>query len=192
MKLLLHTCCAPCSVQCVESLKREGIKPDLFWYNPNIHPFTEYRTRRDTLVQFAKETDLALTLDDEYGLRSFIRGVYPTFERSEGTQQPASDHPRCAYCYRTRLEKTAACAAAHGYESFSTTLLISPYQNHGLIRELGEELAAACGVEFLYRDFRPCFREGQNQARAKGYYMQKYCGCIFSEEERYDPKKRLQ
>jgi predicted adenine nucleotide alpha hydrolase (AANH) superfamily ATPase len=173
MKLLLHTCCAPCSVQCVETIRAENIRPDLFWYNPNIHPYTEYRSRRDTLVKFAGDEGLELIREDEYGLRSFITGLNGNFEN------------RCAYCYRTRLEKTAAYAAEQGYDCFSTTLLISPYQKHDIIREIGGEAAEKYGVQFFYRDFRPGFRVGQIQAWERGFYMQKFCGCIFSEEERY-------
>jgi predicted adenine nucleotide alpha hydrolase (AANH) superfamily ATPase len=176
MKLLLHTCCAPCSVQCIESLRGEGIEPVLFWYNPNIHPFTEYRSRRDTLIGYAKALGLTLILQDEYGLRSFIQGVYPGFDQ------------RCGYCYRLRLEKTAAHAAEAGCGAFSTTLLISPYQKHDLIRETASSLAEQYEVSFVYRDFRPLFRRGQEEARSLGFYMQKYCGCIFSEEERYQSR----
>ena len=176
MKLLLHACCAPCSIQCVEALVEEDVQPDLYWYNPNIHPFTEYRSRRDTLCAFAEDRKLSLIMEDEYGLRSFIKGV-------------SAPEDRCVFCFRIRLEKTARIASAktaeNNYDAFSTTLLISPYQNHELLRETGEKLAAEYGVEFFYRDFRPRFREGQRQARQAGYYMQKYCGCIYSEEERY-------
>jgi predicted adenine nucleotide alpha hydrolase (AANH) superfamily ATPase len=156
----------------------EGIVPDLFWYNPNIHPFTEYRARLESLSAFASQEGFGLMAEDEYGLRKFIAGLAPDWEgRAGGT--------RCAFCYRLRLEKTAKTAAERGYEAFSTTLLISPYQNHGLLKEIGEELAGRLGIEFLYRDFRPRFREGQAEARKRGVYMQKYCGCVFSEEERY-------
>jgi predicted adenine nucleotide alpha hydrolase (AANH) superfamily ATPase len=179
MKLLLHTCCAPCSIQCVEALGEEGIEPQLFWYNPNIHPFTEYRSRKTALESFAEDRKLSLTSEDEYGLRSFISNVIGTEQHS------AAAKLRCAYCYRLRLEKTACAAAERGYDAFSTTLLISPYQNHELIKQIAEETSAVCGIAFLYRDFRSRFRQGQNQAKAAGYYMQKYCGCIFSEEERY-------
>ena len=179
MKLLLHTCCAPCSVQCVEALASESVRPDLFWYNPNIHPYTEYRARRDTLKVFAEEKGLPLIIEDEYGLRTFIKEV------EKGDYLTGSGGCRCGFCYRLRLEKTAQAAAEKSYNAFSTTLLISPYQNHDLIRQTGEEIAAKFSVEFIYRDFRPRFREGQNQAKAAGYYMQKYCGCIYSEEERY-------
>jgi len=174
MKLLLHSCCAPCTLPCVQALAEEGIRPEIFWYNPNIHPYTEYRSRRDSLRAFAGAQELALNMEDEYGLRTFV-----------GAVEKNTALPRCTYCYRLRLEKTAARAAEKGFDAFSAALLISPYQNHELIREIGEAAAARYGVSFLYRDFRPHFRRGQNHARESGYYMQKYCGCIYSEEERY-------
>lgn len=177
MNTLLHICCAPCSVACIESLRGEGIEPHGFWFNPNIHPVTEYRLRRDTLKTFAAEISMELTVNDTYGLRSFVAAVIGDL----------SD--RCSYCYRTRLEETARLAALQGFDSFTTTLLISPYQNHEKIKEIGYEAEAKYGVKFLYRDFRPLFKEGQEKAREMGFYMQKYCGCIFSEEERYRQKQ---
>jgi predicted adenine nucleotide alpha hydrolase (AANH) superfamily ATPase len=179
----------------VEALRTEDIRPDLFWYNPNIHPYMEYKARRDTLVRFAADSELQLLMEDDYGLRSFIADVYPHFEnRSDGVapgdgSPDVAGSPRCAVCYRTRLDKTAAYAAAHGYDCFSTTLLISPYQKHETIREIAGEAVEKYGIPFFYRDFRPGFREGQKQARDQGFYMQKYCGCIFSEEERYLGKR---
>lgn len=173
MRMLLHSCCAPCSVNCVENLRAEGAAPVLFWYNPNIHPVTEYRIRKEALIRFAGNQDLDLVIQDEYGLRPFIQGVYPDFDR------------RCAFCYRLRLEKTARYGSEQGFTCFSTTLLISPYQDHDLIRETGAALAEQYGITFVYRDWRPLFRPGQKKARELGLYMQKYCGCIFSEEERY-------
>ena len=172
-KLLLNCCCAPCSVSCVRSLRDEGIEPQLFWYNPNIHLYTEYKSRRDCLTGFANNENLKLTLIDEYGLRLFLNAVFPEIEN------------RCLKCYSLRLEKAASFAAQEGYSALSTSLLISPYQDHDAIKHAGEEIAVKYGVEFLYRDFRPLFREGQAKARSAGMYMQKYCGCIFSEEERY-------
>jgi predicted adenine nucleotide alpha hydrolase (AANH) superfamily ATPase len=186
MKLLLHACCAPCSVQCVQALKEEALAPDLFWYNPNIHPYTEYRSRRDTLSRFAAEEGLNLFEEDEYGLRLFLAGLY--IGGNGASNHPWESPARCAFCYKLRLEKAAMYAAAQGYDSFSTTLLISPYQNHDLIKETGEIFAAQYGINFLYRDFRPRFREGQKLAREREYYMQKYCGCVFSEEDRYAKK----
>jgi predicted adenine nucleotide alpha hydrolase (AANH) superfamily ATPase len=181
MKLLLHACCGPCLAGCVKALDEEGIKPVLFWYNPNIHPWTEYRARRDCLAAFALDRGLELVEAEPaggYGLRPFLRGLGPGFDDRE---------QRCLYCYRLRLETTAERARREGCDYFSSTLLISPYQRHDFVKKTGEELAAQYGIPFFYRDFRPFFREGQKYAREKGFYMQKYCGCIFSEEERYAP-----
>jgi len=180
MRLLFHCCCGPCSIASVESLLAERVTPTLFWYNPNIHPLTEYRSRRDALSQFSTDQKLPLIMHNEYGLELFLRSL------GSETGMPE----RCGICYRLRLEKTAAFAAEHGFDTFSTSLLISPYQQHETIRNIGEELAARYGIAFLYRDFRSLFRKGQAAARALGLYMQKYCGCIFSEKERYE-KSRL-
>lgn len=174
---LLHICCAPCSIMCVDALREEAIEPTGYWFNPNIHPKKEYQNRKNALVEYARSIGLRLEIEGEYGLRSFLAATYPDFDA------------RCGYCYSCRLRAAAKHAAAHGFSSFSTTLLISPYQNHELLRQTGEQAAAEFGVSFLYRDFRPLFREGQERARSLALYMQKYCGCIFSEEERYTRKK---
>ena len=188
MKLLLHSCCAPCSTACIEALKnevlnKEKITPVLFWYNPNVHPFTEYQSRKDSLVAFALEEKLDLLMEDEYGLRFFLQGML----KEPGSRENFDDefNLRCNFCYRVRLEKTALLAREKGYDAFSTTLLTSPHQKHDLIRQYGEECSAQYGIDFYYMDFRPWYNEGRKKAREKGRYMQKYCGCIFSEEERY-------
>ncbi len=177
-KILLHTCCAPCAVKCVESLRAEEIEPVLFWCNPNIHPYTEYKSRLDALRRFAAENGLELAEQGGYGLRQFVQAVSGDIEN------------RCGYCYASRLDRAAQCAAEKGYAGFSTTLLISPYQKHELIVETAQKAAHTYGTEFAYRDFRPFFREGQAAAREAGLYMQKYCGCIFSEEDRYMGKQK--
>ena len=171
MKLLLHTCCAPCSVYCIDELKCEDIEPTIYWYNPNIHPYKEYKARRDCLKEYTKSINVKAIFEEEYGLKEFCKNVVSDLEN------------RCSnYCYRVRLEQTAKYAKENGYDAFSTTLLVSPYQKHEALKEIGEELAKKYGIEFIYRDFRIGFREGQNKAREIGLYMQKYCGCIFSEE----------
>ena len=130
--------------------------------------------------RYAKEIGMKLIIGGRYDLRSFITNVADNIDG------------RCAYCYRVRMEETARYAAEHGFDSFTTSLLISPYQNHEAICAVARAMGGEYGVEFLYRDFRPLFREGQQFARDHGFYMQKYCGCIFSEEERYTKKKRGQ
>jgi predicted adenine nucleotide alpha hydrolase (AANH) superfamily ATPase len=183
MKLLFHCCCGPCASACIDALAAENITVRLFWFNPNIHPFCEYKSRRDSLVQFAASQKLELETVDEYGLRPFLGGLYAGADNIS-----IEALGRCTYCYRIRLEKTAAAAAQMGFDAFSTSLLASPWQNHEAIRRIGGELAARHGLSFFYHDFRSGFRQGQERARASGLYMQKYCGCIFSEEERYAKK----
>ncbi|MCL2031099.1 MAG: epoxyqueuosine reductase QueH [Oscillospiraceae bacterium] len=176
--VLLHVCCAPCSVACVRLLRDEGAELLGFWYNPNIHPSAEYAARRDALTGYAASAGLPLVTRGEYGLRAFLASV------------PADRDARCAACYAMRLDAAARTAAEHGCGAFTTTLLISPYQRHERIAEAAEAAAERHGVAFLYRDFRPAFREGQNTARQLGLYRQKYCGCVFSREERQEANAR--
>ena len=173
MKTLLHICCAPCANQCIEVLRSEGNEPTGFWYNPNIHPFTEYRARRNCLREYAQQIALPLIEQNDYALRPFIRQVAGDLVN------------RCDKCYAMRLMETAKTAKEQGFDSFTSSLFISPYQDHEKMREIALLAAQTYGIEFLYRDFRPYFKAGQEKARELGFYMQKYCGCIFSEEERY-------
>ena len=172
MKLLLHTCCAPCSVYCIDTLRKEGIEPTLYWYNPNIHPYKEYEARRDCLKEYAESINVECIVEDEYGLDEFCKNISNNLDT------------RCIdYCYPIRLRKTFEYAKKNGYDTVSTTLLYSIYQKHDFIKSYMEKLSKEYGIEFLYRDFRYGFWEGHNKAKELGLYMQKYCGCVFSEEQ---------
>ena len=174
MKILMHTCCAPCSVYCIDSLRKEGIEPTVYWYNPNIHPYMEYKARRDCLKEYTASIGVKAIFEENYGLDEFCKNVICDLKN------------RCVnYCYRVRIEQTAKYAKENGYDTITTTLLVSPYQKHEELKAVCEEIATKYGLKFLYRDFRVGFREGQAKAREIGLYMQKYCGCIFSEEIRY-------
>lgn len=202
MKLLLHTCCAPCSVYCIKTLRSENIEPTLYFYNPNIHPYSEYILRRDCLKNYAESKNVRLIIEEDYGLDDFICNVNynisaknesildPSPSDSETYKELISKKPksivstRCEeYCYPLRLRKTCEYAKANGYDAISTTLLYSIYQKHNFIADLLEKLCEEYGLKFIYRDFRKGWREGQDEARAAGLYMQKYCGCVYSEEE---------
>ncbi|MCL2382726.1 MAG: epoxyqueuosine reductase QueH [Oscillospiraceae bacterium] len=173
MDVLLHTCCAPCSIHCVDKLEELNNTPTLYWYNPNIHPYIEYENRKKALEEYSKLMGITSIFDGDYGLREFTKNVISNLDN------------RCEdYCYRSRLEKTAKYASENGYSAFGTTLLISPYQKHDIIKSICEEMAEKYNINFIYVDFRKGFREGQASAKELGLYMQKYCGCIFSEEER--------
>jgi predicted adenine nucleotide alpha hydrolase (AANH) superfamily ATPase len=147
--------------------------PTGFFYNNNIHPYTEYVKRRDALTQYAKLIGLEVIFQDDYDLEGFLRA---TVFREEN---------RCAFCYFERLNTTARYAKEAGYDSFTTTLLYSIYQKHDMIKEIGKSAAKSAGIPFYYRDFRPGWKEGVNESKRLEQYRQKYCGCIYSEKERY-------
>lgn len=178
MKILLHTCCGPCSIYPLAQLRRQGHQVSGYFHNPNIHPFREFKKRLAAMREFADRQKLAMVYDGDYGLREYLRRVVNREEE------------RCRICYAMRLAEVARLAEAEGYEAFSTTLLYSRYQNHGEIRRQGEELAAKHNLTFYYEDFRVGWQEGIDQAIAMGLYRQPYCGCIYSEQERYDKKMR--
>ena len=135
MKTLLHICCAPCANQPIEVLRTDKIEVTGFWYNPNIHPFTEYRARRNCLREYAEAISLPLLERDDYGLRPFVREV------------AADIAGRCVKCYEMRLFETARQASEGGFDSFTSSLFISPYQNHAGIIAAAEAAAAKYGVE---------------------------------------------
>ena len=174
MKLLMHTCCAPCSVYCIDELRSRGIEPTLYWYNPNIHPYTEYMARRDCVKEYAQKINVKAVFEDEYGLDEFCKNVSKNI------------NARCVnYCYLVRLRKTFEYAKANGYDTVTTTLLYSIYQKHDFIKKLMEDLRKEFEIDFLYIDFRKGFWQGHEKAIEQGLYMQKYCGCIFSEEQSF-------
>ena len=174
MKVLLHMCCGPCSVYPLHVLKEdEGLEVEGLFYNPNIHPLDEYNKRRENVGIFAGIKDLKVSYIDDF--------MQEQWEKFEG-----EEIERCTMCYSIRMEKAAEFASANNYDAFTTTLLVSPYQKHELIKELAEKFAKKYGVDFLYRDFRPGFRQGQKEARELELYRQKFCGCIISKMLRND------
>ena len=175
--VLFHLCCAPCGGVPVRMLREEGIALTGFWYNPNIHPLEEWTRRRQGVEALAADVGLPMIWTDAFEQDRWLASWAP------------GDAGRCAYCYETRMDAVARTAAEQGMAAFSTSLLISPYQNHEAICAAAERAGTRHGVAFLYRDFRPQYREGQNLARGKGWYMQKYCGCAQSWGESDHPKK---
>jgi len=179
-KLLLHACCAPCTIYPLERLIRSGWQVTVYFYNPNIHPFTEFETRFEALREYCDSQNTPLIADADYDVYDFVR------------RAGIDDGARCRACYRMRLGQTIRRAVQDGFDAATTTLLFSVYQDHEAIRGLGEELSHDTGVDFYYEDFRPGWDEGQRLSRNLGVYRQKYCGCIFSEQNRYEKKiKRL-
>ncbi|MDR3562715.1 MAG: epoxyqueuosine reductase QueH [Negativicutes bacterium] len=180
MKMLLHVCCGPCAAYPVQHLKEEGHELVGFFYNPNIHPYKEFSRRLETTCEFAAQAGLELVVDDRYTLEEFL---HQALTAGEG---------RCRECYAMRLRVAARYAKEHAFDCFSTTLLVSPYQKHELIRTTGEAIAAEEGVPFCYIDFRSGWPEGVRISKELELYRQPYCGCIFSEKERYlKPRKGI-
>jgi predicted adenine nucleotide alpha hydrolase (AANH) superfamily ATPase len=168
----MHICCANCALSPLVKLGSRGVETKGLWFNPNIHPEEEYSLRLSTLRQLQGLWRLEIEYMDRYGLEEYLRAL----EGHEGA--------RCEVCYRMRLEETAMRARAGGFDAFSTTLLVSPYQKHGLLAEVGRDIQERHGVEFYYEDFRPAYREGVKMSRELGLYRQRYCGCLYSKEER--------
>ena len=172
-KILLHTCCAPCTIYPLRILREEGNEVQGLFYNPNIHPYMEYKRRFDTLKAYADQVGFQLMGDDACPFEDFLRQV--VFHEDD----------RCRYCYRIRLFQAARIAREQGFDAFTTTLLYSRYQKHDLIRQIAEEEGKNQGVPFLYHDFREGWVEGIQASKEMGMYRQPYCGCIYSENERY-------
>ena len=175
MKLLLHTCCAPCLIYPQEVLTAEGFQVQGFFYNPNIHPFSEYKSRLQAIKELQRESDDNEVIYAEYDFHNFFRNIIDT-EKSP---------KRCRACWYMRLKKTAVFARENSFDYFSTTLLVSPYQDIDLIKEIGDSIASNEGLRFYFQDFRPGFKKAHSEARQRGIYCQKYCGCLYSEKERY-------
>lgn len=173
MRVLLHTCCGPCALYPLSSLRGEGAEVTGFFFNHNIHPYQEYARRRDAAQQMADLEGMPLMVRDEYRLEEFLTAV---------AADPGS---RCGYCYASRLDAVAAAAVAGGFDAFSSSLFYSRYQNHDLMRKKAEEASQKHGVAFLYRDFRPGWQEGIRRSKELALYRQQYCGCVYSEKERY-------
>lgn len=180
MKILLHACCGPCACYPTEKLRADGKDFDILYFNPNIHPYREFKQRLSTLMEFCKKQQIELFVDKEYSLEECVRGML------------AEPTVRCAYCYRMRLRYAAKFAKEHGYDAFSTTLLVSPYQKHALIIKEAEAAAAEYDIPFYYEDFREGYQRGVDISLELGLYRQQYCGCVFSERDRYEIRKKTE
>jgi predicted adenine nucleotide alpha hydrolase (AANH) superfamily ATPase len=171
--VIVHCCCAHCAAYTVEYWRQQGYVVSALWYNPNIHPYLEHQHRLEAMESFAQGINLPLHVVGGYDIIDYFRQVV------------GREAERCQYCFRLRLAKTAEVALETGCNAFSTTLLISPHQKHELIREIGGELAQEKGVEFLYADLRKRYSDSRRLTKGLNLYRQQYCGCVYSEWERY-------
>ncbi len=178
MNLLLHICCACCLCAPLNELRKEGFNVTGLFYNPNIHPLLEFRRRLKALRVFQESDPIPVIYSEDYGLREYLKNV-----NYEGDD-------RCADCYTMRLKYTAAYAQENGFDAFTSTMLFSVYQNHEQLKTFSENLAKEYGIDFIYRDYRHLSECSHDIARKKMIYRQGYCGCIFSEYERYKDTTR--
>ena len=175
-KVLLHTCCAPCTTYVHKNLLEEDYDVTGFFYNPNIHPYTEYDKRITTMRLYALEKDFPVVYIDDYDIENYFDIIFKKGDK------------RCFYCYMLRLEKTAAYAKQNGFSAFTTTMLLSPYQDQNLLQEAGDLVSKKINIPFLYKDFRSGYKESIEISKEMNLYRQKYCGCIYSERDRFKPK----
>lgn len=173
MKVLMHVCCGPCSIYPVKTLREDGAEVMGFFYRHNIHPYTECMKRQETLQNYAGKINLRVIYQEGYDLEGFIQNVVHR------------EKDRCRHCYHDRLRSTALLAKRGKFDYFSSTLLYSKFQKQELVRSIGESIGKSVGVPFLYRDFREGWKEGVETSKKLEMYRQQYCGCIYSEKERY-------
>ena len=173
MKCLIHICCAPCVVYPLSCLTKKKIDVMGYFDNPNIHPFQEFEKRKNTVITYAETINLRVIYSHDYPLEKWIQNII--FRETK----------RCQICYHDRLKSTAIVARKGKFDYFTTSLLYSKFQNHDLIREIGENLEKIYGVSFYYEDFRKGWKEGIRISKDLNLYRQQYCGCIYSEKERF-------
>ena len=178
MKILIHICCAPCAVYPFKSMQAGGLDVMGFFYRHNIHPYSECLKRQETLENYARQIDMRLIIQEGYDLEGFIQNVV------------YREKDRCTYCYSDRLRTTALLAKRGKFDYFSSTLLYSKFQKHDMIKSIGESVAKSTGVPFFYEDFRSGWQEGIDTSKHLGLYRQQYCGCIYSEKERFYRQKK--
>ena len=173
-RVLVHSCCAHCAAYTIEHWRQQGYEVSALWYNPNIHPYTEHQKRLEAMQTLAEEMNFPLIDRGGYDIADYFRGVV------------GNEAERCGHCFRLRLTRTADTAREMGFDAFTTTLLISPHQDQALIRQIGEEVAEEWGVEFYCENFRRGWSERGRLTHEHDLYRQQYCGCIYSEWERYN------
>ena len=173
-RLLLHSCCAPCSSACLERLK-EHFQVTVIYYNPNIDEREEYEKRKAEQIRFLKETGWADFLDCDHEAEVFEK-------MAKDLEQEPERGKRCYLCYELRLEKTALVAKENGYPWFATTLTLSPYKNAEWLNEIGKTVGGRYAVNYLYTDFKKKGGYYRSTELSKEYnlYRQDFCGCRFS------------
>ena len=171
--VLVHCCCAHCAAYTVDYWRQQGYEVSALWYNPNIHPYMEHQHRLEAMESLAQEVNLPLIITEDYDVIDYFRQV------------AGHEFQRCQYCFRLRLLETAETAYQRGFNAFTTSLLISPHQQHNLLQKIGTKISQEKGIDFLYTDLRKRYSDSRHMTKGLNLYRQQYCGCVYSEWERY-------
>ena len=158
-KILMHMCCAPCACYPVKRLREENFEPVGYFFNPNIHPHQEWRQRLKTAREFAEKVGIDFFAHNHYGLREYLEKVSGVVGWQDTIENADGFHKRCGICYSWRLSEAARFAAENNFETFTSTLFYSRYQNHELMKKIAEHFAKKFGVNFFYEDFRAGWQE---------------------------------
>lgn len=172
-KVIVHCCCAHCAAYTLDYWRGQSFEVTALWYNPNIHPLSEHKSRLEAMDNLCRILAIPLIIIPGYNINNYFRRVV------------GHEEERCRYCFSLRLEKTAEVARTKGFDSFTTTLLISPHQKHDLLKDIGDEVAQKTGPQFLYVDLRKRYSDSRHITKPMGLYRQQYCGCLYSRRERY-------
>ena len=183
-RILLHSCCGPCSTACIERLMPD-YKVTVFFYNPNITDRDEYEKRKENQIKFIDALNSELPEEDRV---VFIEGEYlpeDFFDAAKGLEDCPEGGERCTECFKLRLDRTARAALVMGYPVFGTTLTVSPHKNYQLISAIGTELGDIYEIEFIDMDFKKKagFQRSIELSKKYELYRQNYCGCEFSKWE---------
>ncbi|MCI0496810.1 MAG: epoxyqueuosine reductase QueH [Thermoplasmata archaeon] len=185
-KVLLHACCAPCMTSPLEMLLEEGREVEALWYAPNVQPYQEHLRRKHEVQRYSALHPIVVHYIEEYPLAEWLVGAMEAMDSARGAGADP-DAARCRRCHCDRLDRAAGFASKNGFDAFTSTLLVSRHQDHEAVRAAGEEAGRRNGVDFLYRDFRKGWKRSIELSRRDDLYRQPYCGCIFSEYERFGP-----
>ena len=181
-KILVHSCCAPCATHVYRALKEDGYEVVGFFYNPNIHGEREFKKRLKSMKDWARMEKIKIIVPT-YNMNEYFETIID-YEKKHHREIEKDKKRRCPVCFALRLGKTAFVAKEKGFDYFTTTLLVSPFQDQSLLWQIGSDAGVEAGIDFLFKDFRKGYAASRHLSRSNNLYMQNYCGCVYSIDEK--------